>query len=90
MNLHRAGRWLGQPHQHAEQSRFADARRPDDRDEFAARDSEIEAMENLGDGAILLIGKAQAVDLNDRIHGAYTFHDRKRDCANKKPVSMSP
>ena len=47
-------------HENAQQRRFAGAGRPDDDDEFAAREAEIEAFENLRAFGPTPIGEADA------------------------------
>ena len=85
---HRSVRRPRETHEDAQQRRFADARCADDGEEFAGRDIEIEALQNLRPRIAFAEGDAEVADRNDGRHQA--FHASARDCTATKIVSTSP
>ena len=84
-----AVRGRGQSHQDPQQRRLADARRSDDGDEFAARNREVETLQNLDSFVAFAEGDADVVDADDVV-GHHAFHASRRDCAATNNVSTMP
>ena len=80
----RSAAWPGKADQYAQQCRLPNAGGPDDGEELAAPDRQVQIVEHAGLLAIALEGERQAADID------HAFHCNSRPCRATKTVSSRP